>query len=191
MTQTNEATELNFRAKYDYDQERIDLQTHYLALVDSGKHTPSAIYEYILMQNDTLEYPLSAEELSNYSNSLFKEETLSQDAQEVDALTTYRQAIAEKNSKKLYLCVENLALLKRLSPIKYALTKEEIKKAFGKDINWRDLNSAITFAERKQALAETGTKPDVADIAQRWAMTYSDTWRYDETTLCWRRWNDE
>jgi len=107
MTQTSEAPELNFRAKFDYDQERIDIQTRYLALADSGKHTPSAIYQYILMENDTLEYPLSAEELSNYSDSLIKEVTPSPEAQEVDALTTYRQAIAEKNTKKLYQCVGN------------------------------------------------------------------------------------
>jgi putative DNA primase/helicase len=191
MTQTSEAPELIFRAKLDFNQERIDLHTRYLALVDSGKHTSSTIYQYILMYNDTLEYPLSAEEFSNYSDSLFKEVTPSQEVQEVDALTTYRQAIAEKDTKKLYQCVENLALLKRLSPIKYVETKEEIKKAFGKDISWRDLNGVIAYAERKQTLAEAGTKPDVADIAQRWAMTYRDTWRYDETTQCWRMWNGE
>ena len=80
--------------------------------------------------------------------------------------------------------------MKRLSPVEYALKRDDIKEKFGKKVDWSDLNRAITHAERQQTLAETGTKPDVADIAQRWAMTYREMFGYDADGQYWRMWND-
>jgi phage/plasmid-associated DNA primase len=108
-----------------------------------------------------------------------------------DYISPMRQAIDTLDPKKLYACVDGLAQLKRLNRISYSLTKQEIKEKFGKLVNWKDFNSALADAERRQTLAEDGGKPDVADIAHQWVMRFKDTWAYDAGAGCWRMWNDE
>src|SRR5438034_4033870 len=172
--------------------DRIDFHTYYLNLSDSGKYDNTEIYQLLLVFNKTLTYPLDAEEMSRYAElwQISGTPPATEQAPIEDSLSLYNQAIIELDSKKLYQCVGGLATLKRLSPVNYALKRDDIKEKFGKKVDWSDLNRAITHAERQQTLAETGTKPDVADIAQRWAMTYREMFGYDADGHYWRMLDD-
>lgn len=174
------------------ENDSIKFRTHYLELSDSGEYDNNEIYQLLLAFNETLTYPLDAEEMSRYAElwQISGTPPATEQAPPEDSLTLYNQAIIELDPKKLYQCASGLATLKRLSPVEYAHIRGEIKEKFGKKVDWSDLNRAITHAERQQTLAETGTKPDVADIAQRWAMTYREMFGYDADGQYWRMWND-
>ena len=174
------------------ENDSIKFRTHYLELSDSGEYDNNEIYQLLLTFNKTLTHPVDAEEMSHYAElwQISGTPPATEQAPPEDGLTLYNQAIIELDPKKLYQCVSGLATLKRLSPVEYALKRNEIKEKFGKKVDWSDLIRAITHAERQQALAETGTKPDVADIARRWAMTYREMFGYDADGQYWRMWND-
>jgi hypothetical protein len=83
--------------------------------------------------------------------------------------TLYRQALADKDKRKLYYLASHLATLKLSNRIQFEWTMQEIEATFGKDIKMHNLRATITAEERKQKLAESQGKPSVADIAYQWA----------------------
>ena len=100
----------------------------------------------------------------------------------------FQEALKELSETKLYACIEWLGNLKWLTPVQFALKKIDIKNAFGKTLNIRDLISVVTAEARRQAQLASRKKLDIAHVAIQWAHTHHDQWGYDIVSHTWYQW---